>query len=187
MNIDREELVRLTEKYGGSWGIMHIRRLLTLIDHLGAGRTYDADALWVAAHLHDWGGYKPWLQEGVDHAVRSAQIAETFLKERDYPVDFSRLVLECITYHHSSSPDRSLEAILLCDADALDFLGVVGVLRDFSKNSKDMKKAYETTRKRRASLPDKLVLETSKVLAVQRLQRMDDLLAAFEEESFGFF
>jgi uncharacterized protein len=187
MNIDREELVRLTEEYGRQWGIMHTRRLLTLIDQIGAGQTYNADAVWVAAHLHDWGGYAPWLQEGVDHAVRSAQVAETFLKERGYPDDFTRLVLECIAHHHSSSPDRCLEAILLCDADALDFLGVVGALRDFSKNAKDMQKAYETVKKRRASLPGKLVLETSKALAAPRLRRMDDLIAAFEEESFGCF
>ena len=96
-------------------------------------------------------------------------------------------MLECIEYHHSPDPARSIEAILLCDADALDFLGVVGVLRDFSKNAKDLHKAYEITRKRRAKLPDALILDASKSLAVARIQRMDDLLAAFEAETFGCF
>ena len=35
MDIDREELVRLTEEYCGPWGIHHTRRLLQLIEIIG--------------------------------------------------------------------------------------------------------------------------------------------------------
>jgi hypothetical protein len=89
--------------------------------------------------------------------------------------------------HHSPSPDRSMEAILLCDADALDFLGVVGVLRDFSKNTKDLRKAYEITKKRRVKLPGGLILDESKTIAAARIRRMDELFAAFEEETSGCY
>ncbi|MBI5959641.1 MAG: HD domain-containing protein [Chloroflexi bacterium] len=187
MEINRDEIVRLTEEYGDAWGINHTRRLLSLIAQISDGQRYDQDTLWVAAHLHDWGGYSPWLQADVDHALRSRQVAETFLSERNYPGDQAALILECIEFHHSPDPARRLEAILLCDADALDFLGVVGVLRDFSKNAKDLKRAFEITKKRRAALPGKLILETSREVAVQRIARMDDLFAAFEEETFGCF
>jgi uncharacterized protein len=187
MNIDRDELARLTEQYGGAWGINHTRRLLHLIDIIGADREYNVDAVWVAAHLHDWGGYAPWQLDGVDHAARSTEVAAEFLKDHGYPDDFAALVLECIEFHHSPHPDRSIEAVLLCDADMLDFLGVVGVLRDFSKNAKNLRKAYETTRKRRAKLPGSLILEKSKEIAARRLRQMDDLFAAFEADSFGCF
>jgi uncharacterized protein len=187
MIIDREELVTLTEQYGGAWGIQHTRRLLHLIDLIGADQTYNADVVWVAAHLHDWGGYKEWKQDGVDHAVRSKQVAADFMQARAYPADFAARVLECIEFHHSPDPGRSTEAILLCDADVLDFLGVTGVLRDFSKNAKNMRKAYEVTQKRRAKLPGGLVLAASRDIAAARLQRMDDLYAAFEEETGGCF
>ncbi len=187
MNINREELARQTEEYGGAWGINHTRRLLHLIDQIGAEQSYSTDVVWVAAHLHDWGGYEPWLLAGVDHAARSKEVAAEYLAARDCPPDFAAHVLECIEFHHSPDPARSIEAILLCDADALDFLGVVGVLRDFSKNAKDLRKAYEITRKRRAKLPDALILDASKSLAAARIQRMDDLLAAFEAETFGCF
>jgi hypothetical protein len=62
MNIDRDELVRLTEEYGRQWGINHTRRLLQLISIIGEGQSYNADALWMAAHLHDWGAYGKWAQ-----------------------------------------------------------------------------------------------------------------------------
>jgi uncharacterized protein len=187
MNIDRDELVALTERYGGAWGIQHTRRLLHLIDLIGAEQTYDADVVWVAAHLHDWGGYAEWLQDGVDHAGRSKQVAANFMQARAYPADFAARVLECIAFHHSPDPTRSIEAILLCDADALDFLGVTGVLRDFSKNAKNLRKAYEITQKRRVKLPGSLVLDVSKQIAAARIARMDDLFAAFEEETAGCF
>ncbi len=187
MHIDREELVQLTENYGGVWGIQHTRRLLRLISVIGDGLVYNADALWVAAHLHDWGAYAPWAQKDVDHVIRSREVAEDFLNERKYSPETKTLILECIALHHSGGSERSLEAILLRDADVLDFLGVVGVLRDFSKNPRAMRQAYEVVQQRRNKLPGQLYLEPAKALALERVKEMDELLARFEAESFGCF
>ncbi len=187
MNIDRAEWMQLTEEYGGAWGINHTRRLLKLIDIIGEGRSYNADALWVAAHLHDWGAYNQWTQAGVDHALRSRQVAALFLAERNFPPDEMQLILDCIEFHHADNAARCLEVQLLSDADALDFLGVVGVLRDVSKNAKDLRQAYDISHKRRAKLPNLLCLTKSKKVAAQRLADMDDLWAKFEADSFGCF
>jgi uncharacterized protein len=185
--IDKEQIARLTEEYGGSWGINHTRRLLHLTDLIGEDLQYDADVVWLAAHLHDWGAYKPWVQPEVDHVQRSLEVVETFLTEQGYREGFKSQVLECIREHHSSRSDMSTEAILLRDADVLDFLGVVGILRDFSKNPKDLRKGYETTKKRRERLPKTLYLEKSRELAEARLRQMDKFLAIFETDSFGCF
>ena len=137
--------------------------------------------------MHDWGGYSRWIQEGVDHALRSVWVAETFLRERECPPDLLDLVLECIRLHHVGGPNRSIESVLLSDADALDFLGVVGVLRDFSKNTKDLRKAYEISKGRRDKLPDILCMDRSKKIAAERLEEMDELLTNFERDSWGHF
>ena len=55
MVIDRNEIARLTEEYGGEWGMNHTRRLLELISIIGEGMDYNNEAIWLAAHLHDWG------------------------------------------------------------------------------------------------------------------------------------
>ena len=185
--IDEEEIVRLTEEYGGQWGINHTRRLLQLISIIGAGLEYNAEVTWMAAHLHDWGGYPKWMQPGVDHAPRSRQVAEEFLLERGYAPELLTPVLECIEYHHGSDPRRRIEAVLLSDADALDFLGVVGVLRDFSKMPGDLRKAYEVVQSRKEKLRQSLCLEMSRAIAARRLESMERLLATFEEETFGYF
>jgi uncharacterized protein len=185
--IDKDEIVRLTEEYGGQWGINHTRRLLHLIAIIGKDQQYNAEVVWVAAHLHDWGGYPKWMQPGVDHALRSRQVAEEFLVEKGYAPELLTPTLECIEFHHGSDPNRRIEALLLSDADALDFLGVVGVLRDFSKKPGDLRKAYEVVKSRKEKLRVSICLESSKVLAAQRLESMERLLVTFEEETFGYF
>jgi len=185
--IDKDEIIRLTEEYGGLWGINHTRRLLKLIAIIGKDQQYNPELVWVAAHLHDWGAYPKWMQPAVDHALRSRQVAEEFLVEKGYASELLTPTLECIEFHHGSDPNRRMEAILLSDADALDFLGVVGVLRDFSKMPKDLRKAYEVVQSRKEKLRQSICLETSKKIATQRLDEMERLLVAFEQETFGYF
>lgn len=185
--IDRDEIVTLTEKYGGQWGINHIRRLLHLIAIIGEGQEYDEDVVWVAAHLHDWGAYPHWQRAGVDHVVRSKEVSEAFLKEHNYPETFSARVLECIALHHDYAVSKSLEALLLSDADGLDFLGVVGVLRDISKNPRNLRQGYEISRQRRNSIPEQLVLERSQEIALIRSKQMDELYEHFAANTFEQF
>jgi uncharacterized protein len=184
---EKQELVQHTQQYVGEWGLNHARRLLSLIDIIGEGLDYDREIVWIAAHLHDWGAYSPWSQTGIDHAQRSGEVAYEYLLERGFPAQSIETIVKCIQTHHQGDPNRPVEALLLSDADALDFLGVVGVLRDFAKKPKALRQAYETTQKRRAKLPDQLCLEKSRQLAEQRIQEMDDLFAHFEQETFGHF
>lgn len=187
MNIDKLEIAHLTEEYGGCWGINHTRRLIHLITRIGEGQNFNQDVVWVAAHLHDWGAYPKWAQKDIAHAIRSAQVAQLFLSERKYPEYFIKLVLQSIRYHHEGGLKLSIEAILLFDADALDFLGTVGIFRDISRNPKDLRKAYEITKKRRETLPDLLVLEKSREIAASRIEQMDKILKWFEQDSWGCF
>ncbi len=187
MHIDKDEITSMTMEYGGDWGINHTRRLLNLIAIIGKDLKYDTDMIWVAAHLHDWGAYPKWVQANVDHAIRSAQVAEAFLTERGYPEDSIQAIVECIQQHHTSGANRSIESVLLYEADALDFLGVVGILRDFSKSPKDLRKAYETTLKRKEKLPGTLTLSKSREIAEKRICDMTEILFKFEADSFGWF
>ena len=48
------------------------------------------------------------------------------------PAAWTNLVLEAIEFHHGGAEGRSIEAMLLSDADALDSLGVLGILKEFA-------------------------------------------------------
>ena len=145
--INKEEIMQLTEDYRGVWGINHSRHLLDLISIIGENQNYNEEVVWLAAYLHDWSGYSHWRKEGFDHAIRSKEVAEDYLLERGYPQELIAKVLECIETHLSAKKGRSIEAQLISDADALEFLGCVGMMRMFSMKPRDLRAAYEIAKK----------------------------------------
>lgn len=185
--IDTNYLANLTLEYGGNWGLDHTKRLLHWVEILGEGLDYDKEIVAIAAYLHDWGGYAKYILDGVDHAVRSKQVVAEFLAEKGYPKDKSDRVLECIEFHHGGDPKRSIESILLTDADALDMLGVVGTLRVFAMCPRDIRTGYHAVKKWRDTSIAAITLDKSKEIAQKRVAETNQLLQMFEEETFGLF
>jgi uncharacterized protein len=187
LNHQKNEIIRLTHEYGGDWALNHSRRLLHLIEEIAVDLPFDREIIWLAAYLHDWGAYAPWAQPGVDHALRSKDVAETFLVERGFHQLAISRVLECIEFHHQAGADMSREAVLLRDADALDFLGAIGILRDFSKQARDLRKGYESICLRKEKVIGIISIPKAKQIAAERKKRMDEFLEVFESETFGCF
>lgn len=185
--MNHDEIVNLTLEYGGQWAICHAQRILNNIAAISAGARCEAEPLWLAAHLHDWGGYAKWALQGVDHAVRSREVARQFLAERSCPADLAEKVLECIEFHHGGPAQRSVESILFTDADALDLLGTVGVLRVFSMNYRDLRAAVAAAQRYRDMSDRAITLAASRRIAGERIREMDSLLARFFEQTGGVF
>lgn len=185
--ISHKQIETDTIKYGGQWGYTHTRRLLKLIELIREDNDYDTEAVWMAAHLHDWGGYPQFIEKGKDHAVRSKEVAAGYLSQTDLSETRRALILECIELHHTISVNKSYEAILLSDADALDFLGSIGLFRIFSKQTKNLRAAYEKAENKITSCRNILQFKKSKEIAEDRIIRMKEILLQFEEDSFGMF
>jgi len=141
----------------------------------------------IAAFLHDWGGYPQWKIDGMDHALRSTIVAEKYLKDLNCDVEIQNNVLDCIKNHHNGNNDKSTEAKLFSDADGLDFLGIVGILRDFSTKDREMKNSIISVKNRIEKIPSILFFNSSKELAKKKIQDMYNMLNLFEEESFGLY
>lgn len=185
--MNHDEITNLTREYGGEWAIRHAERIINTVAALSDGAAYDHEAVWVAAHLHDWGGYPQWMKAGVDHAARSKRVAEDFLTERDCPPELTQKILDCIEFHHGGPADRCVESVLFTDADALDLLGTVGVLRVFSMNYRDLRAAVAAVKRYRDISDKAITLENSRKIAQARLQETDHLLARFEEQTGGVY
>ncbi len=185
--LTHEQIIEITREYGGDWALMHAERLLKLISMLDEGIEYDREAVWVAAYLHDWGGYAKWAKPGVEHYDRSAEVAGEFLCENGYPEDFSRLVLEIIRYHHGGPADRSVESKLFTDADALDIIGVAGTVKVFGICGRDLRTGYAAAKRYRDMSMQAITSSRARQLADQRVKETNELLRLFQEETFGLY
>jgi HD superfamily phosphodiesterase len=173
---------------GEDWAIAHARRLLALIEQIAEDRNYDQQAIQWAAYLHDWGAFHQYYQPGCDHAALSRQIAECeILPKVDLPNRTKGLILEAIERHdyRDQHPTQAVEALLLREADCLDFLGVIGIAREFAWGSNDLNQSYTRIMARKELIQDRFTLPKAKVIAELRLIRMNQLLADLVEEGFG--
>ena len=185
--MDHDEIVALTHEYGGQWAIGHADRLIATVSAVSDGALYDTETIWLAAHLHDWGGYAKWIVPGTDHAARSVEVVGEFLAARACPAALAAAVLECIEYHHGGPTGRSIESNLFTDADALDLLGAVGFARVFAMNHRDLRKGVASLRRHRDASEKAITLASSRRIAEPRMQELDRLLESFEQETGGVY
>ena len=191
-------MATLTEKYGGEYAVHHAERLVRLVEMVADGADYDAEAIWLAAHLHDWGTFPQWSRGNINHTKRSKELAEEQLRKLKCPAAVMERVLEAIEYHHGGADERCIEAVLLRDADALDGMGAMGVLREFASIPTEtsgcytlpagwgMRGAYERALMRMENNPGMLRLAKSKELGKEKAREMQSILTSLERESFGY-
>ena len=115
-----------------AWGASHDRRDYALAKELAAadGVTLDDDVLFAAAYLHDMAAFPPWA-EGRDHADVAADKVDSVLAGTDFPAAKLQAVRDAIRTHMYARDPAAPEARYLHDADALDWLGAIGVARQF--------------------------------------------------------
>jgi uncharacterized protein len=182
------DLEALTQAAGEGWALSHVCRVQHLAKEIGADLIHDADAFAIAAYLHDWGAFPRYQQPGVDHALRSRQVAEAeVLPRMALTAEQITLILDVIERHdyRDPRPASSTEALLLREADFLDFLGVIGFAREFARGPKDLIVCYRRILSRRDGLCDRFTLPRAQELAATRLARLAQCLTWLEEESFG--
>ncbi len=160
-----------------AWGWRHSERDFLLARQIAReeGLTIDEDVLFAAAFLHDAGAIAPFARDGVDHAVRSAELAEPLLRQARFPMAKFPAVKAAILGHMFDKPaGAGDEAIVLHDADALDFLGATGIARRLSVTgaAADMDGAFERLEKVYEEIPARLVTGAAKRMAIPRLVAM---------------
>lgn len=171
-----------------AWGWTHSERNLLLATQLAAkeGLVIDSDVLFAASFTHDIGAIGDFQKEGIDHAVRSVEIAEPLLLQAGFPAAKLPAVREAILGHmHDKQPGSRGETIVLHDADTLDFLGAVGVARRLAVTgtAKDYSGGVDRVREFADKLPGRLVTRAAKAMAMPRVVEMRQFLDQLEAET----
>jgi HD superfamily phosphodiesterase len=183
-----DDIVQMTLQSGENWAVAHSRRLLELIKQIGVDLSYDAYVMELAAHLHDWGAFPAYIQHGVEHAVRSRQVVETEILPRlDLTAHQKEILLEAIELHdyRDTRQTKSNEALLLREADMLEFLGMIGMARDLARGPRNLQISYRRILDRRYGIQGRFTIARAQQIAQVRLEHMGQCLQWLYEEGFG--
>src|SRR5262245_39171968 len=114
-----------------AWGYSHcnrdyaLARQLATADHV----TLDDDVLFAASYLHDMAAFKAWEDPKADHADVAADSVAATLQGTGFPMGRIEAVRAAIRTHMFDREPAGPESIYLHHADALDWLGAIGVAR----------------------------------------------------------
>ena len=175
----------------------HQPRLYALARRLAGEMDFDDDILFAAAWMHDLGvflGHRPHDPEQLarwDHVPYTIARTRELLAGWGFPREKLDAVAESIRTHQPKDEPKTIEAILLRDADILEQLGAIGVLRAVVKVGRDTR--YDTftsvvpvLREALEQLPGRLRLNTSKDLAVSRIGLLREFISSVENDAAGF-
>jgi len=172
----------------------HQPRLYELAKQIAQSQPFDDDVLYAAAWLHDLGvfiGHRPEDPVALakwDNVAYALKEAPTLLQRFGFPAQKIPAVIEVIRTNLPSSNPTSFEGILLRDADILEQLGAVAILRTVSKVGRDTRfstfeDALRILQRNAEQLPPQLRLDSARALAKPRLQILNDFLSAAKNEN----
>jgi HD superfamily phosphodiesterase len=173
-----------------AWGLSHSVRDYDLAKELAAADkvTLDDDVLYAAAYLHDVAAFAPFRKPDVDHQDEAARIVESMLAGTGFPMSKIEAVRGAIRTHMFGRDPVGPEAIYLHDADALDWLGAIGVARVFglvdpnggSPDGPTVVKRLESTL---TTVPSRIVSRAGKARTPQRARELEQFLRDLKAES----
>ena len=174
----------------------HQPRLYHLAKQLAEAQPFDDDVLYAAAWVHDLGvfiGHRPeepaalaaW--DNIAYAVKEVPI---LLQRFGFPTEKIPAVIEAIRTHLPATKPTSIEGTLLRDADLLEQLGAVGILRTASKVGRDTRfvrfaDALRVLRRNAEQWPSLLQLESARRLVEPRVKILKAFLDAATTEAGG--
>lgn len=114
-----------------AWGYSHSQRDYAVAKALAGEDSVnlDDDVLFAAAYLHDIAAFPAYAKDGVDHADQAVELVGPILKDAGFPLAKLGAVQSAIRTHMYFRDPETPEARYLHDADALDWLGAIGVAR----------------------------------------------------------
>jgi HD superfamily phosphodiesterase len=173
-----------------AWGYSHCMRDYALARELAAADhvALDDDVLFAAAYLHDMAAFKPWENEKLDHSDVGAGLVDTVLKGTGFPMAKIDAVRGAIRTHMYYRDPVGPEALYLHDADALDWLGAIGVARimalvDPNGGEPDGPKAVKMLEDNLKDVPARVLSPAGRARVAPRKAELEEFLKDLRRET----
>lgn len=174
-----------------AWGYSHSRRDYQLARELvNADKVpLDDDVLFAAAYLHDMAAFPPWADKKKDHADVAADIVDSILRDSGFPMQKIDAVRGAIRTHMDDrDPTSGPEALYLHDADALDWLGAIGVARIIALANPDggaptVPQVIPMLESNLAKVPSRVFSPAGRARVEQRRAELDQFLKDLRHET----
>jgi uncharacterized protein len=177
-----------------AWGFSHserdyaLARSLAATDHVAL----DDDVLFAAAYLHDIAAFAPWGgEEPPDHSDVGADVVGSILKGTGFPMSKLEAVRAAVRTHMYYRDPVGPEALYLHDADALDWLGAIGVeriiaLADPNGGDPDGPKVVKMLEENLEKVPARVVSPAGRALVGPRQRELSVFLEELKRESADY-
>ncbi len=172
-----------------AWGWQHSERNYDLGLELARedGLHVDTDVLFAAAFLHDMAAFMPCKDRRLEHGACAALQSPAILRADGFPVAKIPAVQAAERTHmYYMTPGTDPAAIVLHDADSLDFLGAIGAARMLAltgASAASFAPAVRTLRMFVRVIPSRLVTRSARRLGRQRVAELNAFLAALQAET----
>ena len=173
-----------------AWGYSHCLRDYALAKELAAAdhAVLDDDVLFAASFLHDMAAFPPWEDTKADHSDVGARLVDTVLKGTGFPMEKIDAVRAAIRTHMYYRDPVGSEALYLHDADALDWLGAIGVARitalvDPHGGNPDSRKAERMLEDNLVNVPPRVLSPAGRARVPEREAELQKYLSDLQSES----
>ena len=171
-----------------AWGWQHSERNYQVAMRLAKGDhlTVDADVLFAACFLHDMAAFAPYARKG-EHGDVAAVESVAVLRAAGFPMSKIAAVQAAERGHmYYSDAGARPEAIVLHDADSLDFLGTIGEARMISltgEKAASFRAGVSALRSFLHDIPPRLITKTAKAIGAQRAAELKRELDELQAET----
>lgn len=171
----------------------HQPRLYVETTRIGEGLAYDDDVVFAAVWMHDLGvfvGHRPEDPAELakwDNTEYACRRTPELLRSFGFPEEKIPAVVDAIRTHQPHCKPATIEGSILRDADILEQLGAVAVLRAVAKIGRDTR--FPTYREvvpllgKALRLPEVLTFDRSKELARPKVEALAAFLSAVRSET----
>jgi uncharacterized protein len=172
----------------------HQPRVYALATRIADGMGYDDDILFAAAWMHDLGvftGHRPKDAAQLsawNHVPYTIHRSRELLTTWGFPVEKLDGVEAAIRYHQAKDKPITAEGILMRDADILEQLGAIGILRAAVKIGRDTRygsfsSIVPVLNEAVNHLASQTRLTSSKIMAESRARMLRSFITAIHDEA----